>query len=204
MISPEFELSSIPNPELSFDYAYATYQTAVDSLKIYYSSDNGLSWVSLLNMAGGVSGPLNTGGVLNTPFVPNASQWATRKISLPNDANKLRFSAVSAYGNNLYLDNISVSDISLSIESLQQTDDFVIVYPNPVQNLLYVNIYVTNASQHAWSIYDINGRVVLGNAHFLEKGNHTISIDLEHLSSGLYFLKSDVAGKNHSVKIVKQ
>lgn len=38
----------------------------------------------------------------------------------------------------------------------------------------------------------------------LTKENHAISIDMEYLSSGLYFLKSDLAGKIHLVKIVKQ
>lgn len=110
LISLDFITSAMTAPQLSFDYAYATYATEVDSLKIYYSTNGGTAWTLLLGMAGGTAGPLNTGGAVSTPFVPTPSQWGTRVINLPAGTNKVKFTARSAYGNNLYVDNIKVEE----------------------------------------------------------------------------------------------
>ena len=40
--------------------------------------------------------------------MPTAGQWATKRNALPVGTNKVKFTGVTAYGNNLYLDNIRV------------------------------------------------------------------------------------------------
>lgn len=96
---------------LSFDYAYATYDTEVDSLVIETSTDGGSSFVRLVALAGG---PNVGSGMVTAPpdfnsFVPTASQWGTKSYALSAGTNMVRFTAKSAFGNNLYLDNIRVS-----------------------------------------------------------------------------------------------
>jgi hypothetical protein len=59
-------------------------------------------------MPGGLTGILNTGGALETSFVPVAGEWETHTIILPAGTNKVRFTAISAFGNNLYIDNVKV------------------------------------------------------------------------------------------------
>ncbi|KAF0196253.1 MAG: Uncharacterized protein FD166_2555 [Bacteroidetes bacterium] len=111
LFSPEFDAGSLTNPVLEFDYAYATYTGGeVDELKIYYSTDAGATSTLLLNMPGGTNGVLNTGGTSSSGFVPTASQWATRVISLPAGTNMVIFGGISDYGNNLYIDNIEIKD----------------------------------------------------------------------------------------------
>jgi hypothetical protein len=98
---------------LMFDHAYACYSTAgggeKDSLRIYGSTDNGVNWSYLASYIGGRTGPLNTGGYTGGVFVPNATQWATKRVTLPAGTNKLKFVAHSAYGNQLYIDNIRIT-----------------------------------------------------------------------------------------------
>lgn len=108
MTTGDFDISAFPAPILKFDHAYATYSTENDQLEIKYSTNHGTNWTSLIIYNGGVSGPLNTGGVTTGSFVPTAAQWATKKITLPTGTNKIQFHAISAYGNNLYVDNIQV------------------------------------------------------------------------------------------------
>jgi hypothetical protein len=55
---------------------------------------------------------LNTGGYTTSDFVPTAAQWATKMYTLPTGTNKIKFTAKSAAGNNLYLDNIKISSPS--------------------------------------------------------------------------------------------
>jgi hypothetical protein len=99
---------TIAGDSLVFDHAYATYQTEVDRLEIYYSINGGSSWTLLVNLLGGVSGPLVTAPPTTNVFVPTASQWATKRYNLPAGVNKVKFTGISAYGNNLYVDNIRV------------------------------------------------------------------------------------------------
>lgn len=97
---------------LVFDHAYATYTGGErDSLIILTSSDGGTSWLPLDTLVGGPTGILNTfGGTGQTSanFVPTAGQWGTLSRALPVGTNRVRFLAISAFGNNLYLDNISI------------------------------------------------------------------------------------------------
>jgi hypothetical protein len=105
-----FSMSGLTSPVLRFNYAYATYVVEIDALNLYYSEDYGRTWNVLLLMTGGPTGTLNTGGATEDPFVPTATQWCTQEISLPAGTNMVKFVAVSAYGNNLYLDNITVGE----------------------------------------------------------------------------------------------
>jgi hypothetical protein len=118
LVTFEYDASGLSIPTLSFDYAYATYSGEVDQMNVLYSTDNGLTYTLLLNMPGGSTGILNTGGTTTSVFVPTANQWATQTLALPAGTNKLKFQAISAYGNNLYVDNISVYDATPPIKTL--------------------------------------------------------------------------------------
>jgi hypothetical protein len=107
MITPTL-VTSIAGDSLVFDHAYATFQTEVDQLVIYTSSDNGTTWNLLITLAGGASGPLVTAPATQNVFVPTSGQWATKRYALPLGTNKIKFNCISAYGNNLYMDNIRI------------------------------------------------------------------------------------------------
>lgn len=108
LISPAFDLSGYTNTQLTFDYAYATYIDEADQLDVYYSVD-GTNLILMQAMPGGLDGILNTAGSTYDPFVPTASQWETITLDLPSDAIMVFFGATSAYGNNLYIDNITIT-----------------------------------------------------------------------------------------------
>ena len=108
IITPQFT-AAVSGDSLIFDHAYATYSgTANDQLKIWYSTDGGSTWTQLVLLNGGASGELTTAPPTGQAFVPTPAQWATKRFALPLGTNKLKFSAISAYGNNLYLDNIKI------------------------------------------------------------------------------------------------
>ena len=110
--TPTFAATTVPSV-LRFNYAYATYTFGEeDSLEILASNNGGTSYTSMALMLGGNSGSLNTGGAVSASFVPNATQWGTRTIVLPIGTNKVSFLGRSGYGNNLYLDNVSVTPCS--------------------------------------------------------------------------------------------
>jgi predicted esterase len=100
--------ASLPGDSLRFDHAYASWTGEVDRLTIQTSTNGGATYTTLVILDGGVSGPLATAPPQTTAFVPAAAQWATKSYALPVGTNRVRFAAVSAYGNNLYLDNVNI------------------------------------------------------------------------------------------------
>lgn len=102
----------LPLASLSFDHAYATYTAGEnDQLFIFYSIDEGASFNQLALLNGGFAGELVTAPPISTSFVPTASQWATKTYILPEGTNKIKFQAKSAWGNNLYIDNIKIDEL---------------------------------------------------------------------------------------------
>ena len=74
----------------------------------------------------------------------------------------------------------------------------VLVYPNPTGNQLRVTIGGEYHSPIQYSIYSVVGQVVMVGAY--PCGRPEITIDVSHLTSGMYFLKVD--GK--TVRFVKE
>lgn len=103
--------SSVAGDSLSFDHAYATFIDEVDLLVIEVSSNGGSTYARLIALQGGPT--VGVGMVTHEPsfasFTPTPDDWATKWYLLPPGTNTIRFTAKSAYGNNLYLDNIRVS-----------------------------------------------------------------------------------------------
>lgn len=94
---------------VEFDHAYATYTgNENDQLRIDYSTDGGTNWTQVVLLDGGPSGPLATAPPQSGAFTPTATQWASKMYPLPVGTNQIRFVGISAFGNNLWLDNIGV------------------------------------------------------------------------------------------------
>ena len=131
LVSFGYDASGLTNPQLKFDWAYSTYTGEVDEMDIYYSTNSGSNWTLLLAMPGGTNGILNPYHLVNSGiFVPTTGQWSTQSLALPAGSNMVKFAAISAYGNELYLDNIKVQEIpSIPIFSLSPiSKDFGSVY----------------------------------------------------------------------------
>jgi len=148
LFSPQIDLSSLSSPVIKFDHAYATGTAEVDKLELWCSSDTGKIYTLAHTWLGGVSGPLNTGGTSSGAFVPTSGQWATKSFSLPAGTNKVMFRAISAYGNNLYLDNINFSGTC-----------------SPPTGLSASNITSTSADL-SWTSYASSWQIKWGNAGF--------------------------------------
>jgi hypothetical protein len=119
--------------ELVFDHAGATYTAGeVDTVEIYYSMDAGATYSLLVSLNNGPTGVLATVPPQSSSFTPTAAQWATYQINLPVGANRLIFRAISDFGNNLYLDNVTVRAIPLLQVDLPITFDDPLVNYNPI------------------------------------------------------------------------
>ncbi len=109
-----FDFSSSQTAVLTFDLAYVMYSTALfDGLRVEISVDCGDTFISIWE-ASGVD--LATSNPSTSNWLPSSSNhWRQESISLyaflGGDV-KIRFVAITGYGNNLYLDNIQIESMS--------------------------------------------------------------------------------------------
>lgn len=78
------------------------------------------------------------------------------------------------------------------------TEDPVQIYPNPAQNFITI---VTQKKTEILSLTDANGRIMYYQIHKTDSG---YTVQLHHLSAGIYFLKYKTEEKEFIKKIIKK
>lgn len=155
LITPYLNLTTASNPQLTFSVANARYNaTYYDSLIVSITTDCGATWVRLASYGNNTgSSPLATAPDITSAFVPTASQWATKTISLnaysSQSAVRIRFQLRSGWGNVTYLDDINISAASTT----PPTASFN-VSSNTIcsgQSVTFTNTS-TDATSYSWSL----------------------------------------------------
>jgi hypothetical protein len=107
---------TISGDSLKFDIAYSGYSGGtstqfIDTLRIYADSGAGFKllkqYIGSKTLDTSVNG-INTSNAINTSFTPSASQWTRKALKLPTASNKVRFEFISAFGNQMYIDRVTV------------------------------------------------------------------------------------------------
>lgn len=130
LITPVLDLTSATNASLSFDYAYAMLTGGSnDRLRVLVSTncDFSSSPVEIFNRAGSA---LATTSDKGSSFTPSSTEWASKIFSLSQFLGQkiqIAFEGTDDYGDNLYLDNVTVLNTSVTAFALGG-----IVSPSPV------------------------------------------------------------------------
>ena len=176
---------------LTFDRAYSPWFSNRDSLIIESSTNGGNTFTNVARLWGDESGtaPLNTVPRISNFSPASGDQWRPTIFSLPAGTTKIRFKAVSGFGNNLYLDNICLqslaspvaSSIGLIIEGLFIPFNPYNFYPDTVKVYLartdFPNIRVDSAK----SI--LGGNAIVDNLFFNKALSGTYYRVVEHRNS---------------------
>lgn len=95
------------------------------------------------------------------------------------------------------------SDNSTSTESpIFENENTLVVYPNPVQDILHLQLNTTKTAKAEIYIHDLYGRRVRTISNLsLPKGDNIKTIDLSNLPNGLYILTVQMNNEMRSVKI---
>jgi len=187
---PMLNLGDQGSPILSFTYAYARYPGHSDSLIVSISGDCGTTWQTLFDKGGAELATTQNTSKLFFPQSPD--QWKTEVIPLEGFSGNvlIRFRDVNDNGNNLYLDDVSVS-FPTGTASNNSPEKFI-VYPNPASDHITVSGLPVNS---VVMIMDLTGKQL-----FSQKTSNTITtIDIQKLPQGVYILRSTLGIK----KIVK-
>ena len=148
MRTPRLNFSSVVNSTLTFDVAYARYNSVnSDSLEVKVSTDCGNSWTALY-LKGGTN--LATASDQTSPFAPTSSQWRTESINISTVtalAPNVMFSFINrgGYGQNIFVDNIN---IVTAVPNLSMAFNGTVCEGAPVT---FTN-NSTGAGSYTWSI----------------------------------------------------
>lgn len=187
---------------LTFDVAYRQYSSENDNLRVEVSTNCGTTWASAYNKSGAT---LSTMAAATASFVPTAaSNWRNETVNLGAYAGQpnvlVRFKGTSAYGNNLYVDNINVS-ATVGVEENNLVNG-INVYPNPMTDLASVDFNLSTDNNVSIVLVNTVGQLVktenLGN---MSAGIHTYQLDASSLSNGLYFLNITVGNSVITKKV---
>lgn len=202
MASPLLDLTSVPDPYLTFDVAYnyhhyqpptATIDSSfADTLEVLISTDCGDTYTSLYKKGGTqlatFSNPiLNPTSVGADFIVPADSNWRTDRIDLSAYAasNKaiVKFSYISALGGSINIDNINFRSNPVTVPPVTASRSNV--YPNPADG--YVNIATGTDHLSSVSIIDAMGRTVSEMTN--STNGNEMQINTSALTEGVYILR---------------
>jgi hypothetical protein len=151
-------------------------------------------------------------GATPTSLTVLAAKIKTKAIN-GNSATKLQYNftdvspllghnyyKIEQYDLNNHVTNSEVIDIYWSLDGTQ-----VVVYPNPANSKLNIDVNIDRNSSAKMRIYDVTGKLVKQIETELKKGTNNTSIDLGEISAGIYMVRiSDGKGLNFSQQFNKQ
>ncbi len=116
LVTPVIDLTGSASATLTFDVAYARYDNSTsDGLKVVVSSDCGATWSSpVYNKSGSTLKTVNN--QTSSWFPSSSGDWRNETVDLSSyigNSIRLKFISVNDYGNNLFIDNLSLSATAL-------------------------------------------------------------------------------------------
>ena len=141
------------------------------------------------------------GSILGFPYTGSWTTWDKSNFSLNLNAgdNTVRFVSLTSSGA-ANLDRLDVYDCAmLGTESVNQAFKFDL-YPNPITNLLTIEIAQEFVEGSIIHLYDISGKLILKNK--VEDSIYTLN--LKNLKAGVYLVRVTNGNNNVVKRIIKQ
>ncbi|HEX4887140.1 MAG TPA: M43 family zinc metalloprotease, partial [Luteibaculaceae bacterium] len=202
LLSGTFDLSGLQSPVLTFDYAFATRKIiqGTDEINVYISNDCGLSWIKRKSIKGTT---LRTAEPTNNAFIPaEPNQWKKTVVNLNGYAKKntrFRIEFISGGGNNVFIDNIEISDVT-DINDITAAS-FAQVYPNPVISTESFRV-VSSLPMASIRLFDITGREVSIGAIKPIENESEYEVYSSQMSPGSYVVRLTTVGGLEGTKLL--
>ncbi|HET6245441.1 MAG: T9SS type A sorting domain-containing protein [Bacteroidetes bacterium] len=207
--SNTIDLSLFVKVNISFKVAFARKSSTVttDELKLFASSNCGTTWVQRWSQ----SSTLTTAPAQVSAFTPtDSTQWVQYTISsLPlsymNSNFRFKFQFKNGGGNNIYIDDINISDYSVGINEQDELASDFIVYPNPFKEDAVIEVSLNKNETVKLTVIDILGKEsVIQAERSFPAGDYSFKLNKSEmdLSKGIYFIKLTQGDKVMIKKIV--
>lgn len=211
LVSPFLNFENMTQVYLRFDHAYAQRFSQKDSLIVYISDDCGATWARIWANGPDGNGVFETTEPTPYEFIPDTdedwcgtgwgaectlldlSQWAGESDM------QVMFEGFNNLGNNLYIDNILISNTTGEAALPASTGGFSL-YPNPGDGLFRIEANEV-AGPFMVEFYTMHGQRVF-HRNFESTGSYTGSIDLRELTPGVYVARLMTASGVQVKKVV--
>ena len=204
---PPVDLSGTGTPVLSFDVSKAQRNAENDKLDVLVSSDCGATWTNVYSKGGQ---NLATTGGSSTAFLPVlAGDWITETIALTGFASPnvlVKFKTTNDNGNNLYIDNVNLSQPStMGVTKNSKNLASISIFPNPTKGETNLKINALSAGNANLSVVNALGQVVYSRSILLNVGINMVQVDVKEFSSGLYnvILESNNSTTSKKITVIK-
>jgi hypothetical protein len=194
VITMPFNLSGTTNPSLSFKVANRRYNgTYWDKLRVSVSTSCDGPWTEVWYKENQAlaTGPDMTGNFTS----PTASEWRTECVNLNAYAGSqglfVKFTNVNNYGNNIFVDDISVisTECTVNVNELADATTSLHIYPNPFSGVTNLDYNLAASGKVSISVLNMLGEQVkafdLGTQ---PAGPNRIELDLTNMTAGVYFV----------------
>lgn len=208
LLSPVFDLSSLPSVDLSFKYAFASQsENITDALTVAVSTDCGTTFPESNYIFQRLSPSLGTTTSTDEQFLPEGPDaWEQIDINITEFTGfsevVIAFLGTNGGGNNLYLDDISLTSSNLlaydigikEIESLPVTTCFNAIFPTvEIKNFGFETIGNFTLA------YTLDGNTVSQNIEditILPGKSRSVLLQLTDLASGTYDIDFVISNPN--------
>jgi hypothetical protein len=216
LFSPLVQIGTPDSVYVQFDIAHATSKfpgstaTPLDTLEILLTTDCGRTFRSVYKKWGeelstvGPNFPILSSDTVG--FVPTSkSQWRTELVDVTkfvpgNSRFQVVFRATSNNGNNLYLDKIDISTVTLPARLKQMG---YMIAPNPFDGSFAVRHLLPPANLKGLQVTNTAGQVVI-NRSFSGNASNYITVDMSRFASGAYQIKLIYDNKVITERIIKR
>jgi PKD repeat protein len=212
LITPYLNFSQFGNVYLTFDHAYAQRLNQKDSLIIYISSGCEDNWERIWANGPDGNGAFETAPATYYEFIPQTIEdwcsmgWGADCFTLDlsewagDDNVKIKFESFNNMGNNLYLDNITVTNTTGNVEVFPALGTFT-VYPNPGRGIF--TLYAAGITgKLELEVYNAHGQPLIRNVFRNSDELFQSTIDLTAFPKGVYILKLISSENTYFRKII--
>ena len=99
----------------------------------------------------------------------------------------------------MYDENVAVG---INESESGEQEDPIVVYPNPANDHIHIDLTNVSALTGSFSIHDLAGRLMIHDDIHLSGGKQHLTIEINMLENGIYCLTVDLRGKVSSQKIL--
>ena len=191
-ITPMDLTAAVAPATLDFMVAYRQYSaTVADQLAVRVSTDCGATWTQEFLKAGAALSTV--AGYLATAFTPLTSQWRAETINMDAYIGQpevlVQFHAISASGNNAYVDDVNFYDGTLGIKNVRSSNTVFSAYQSS-ENYMKIQLNLEQTNEVTFEVYNILGKKVYAeNKGKLASGEQNFAYGISALSSGVYIVK---------------
>lgn len=209
LVSPPLDLSAYNTVGIMFEHAYASRFGLADSLIASISDDCGDTWTRIYAAS---LESLETSPESEESFIPeSAEDWCGNGYGV--DCNiidlspwagqsgiKIRFESFGRYGNNIFIDNVQVSN-AVGLEEPAAEEPEIVIFPNPSDATFNITMPAGHQAMQM-QLSDIRGQIVYSKS--IAAGQNHFSIDASGLPGGIYILNFSSPEANVNKKIIVQ